>query len=87
MEWGLVNQVVSDDQVLTTALEIAHRLAKGPTRSFGETKRLILSGATESLESQMEKEARAIAAMAGSADGREGIAAFFAKRTPDFHGK
>jgi len=47
---------------------------------------LILSGATESLESQMEKETRSIAAMADSADGREGIAAFIAKRTPDFCG-
>ena len=35
MDWGLVNQVVADDQLLTTALEIAHQLAKGPTRSFG----------------------------------------------------
>ena len=87
MEWGLINQVVADDQVLTTALEIAHQLADGPTRAFGETKRLILSGATESLESQMEKEARAIATMAASADGREGIAAFVAKRTPEFNGK
>lgn len=86
MDWGLVNQVVADDQVLTTALEIAHQLAKGPTRSFGETKRLILSGASESLESQMEKETRAIASIAGSADTREGIAAFIAKRVPDFHG-
>ncbi|MDY6989907.1 MAG: enoyl-CoA hydratase-related protein [Thermodesulfobacteriota bacterium] len=87
MEWGLVNQVVADDQVLTIALEMAHQLAKGPTRSLGETKRLILSGATESLESQMEKESRAIASMAGSADGREGIAAFMAKRAPEFHGE
>ncbi len=86
MDWGLVNQVVADDQLLTTALEIAHQLAKGPTRSFGETKKLILSGATESLESQMEKETRAIAAIAGSADTREGIAAFIAKRKPEFHG-
>jgi len=87
MKLTIVNQVVADDQLLTTALEIAHQLAKGPTRSFGETKRLILSGATESLESQMEKETRAIAAIAGSADTREGIAAFIAKRTPEFHGK
>jgi 2-(1,2-epoxy-1,2-dihydrophenyl)acetyl-CoA isomerase len=86
MDWGLVNQVVADDQVLITALEIAHQLAKGPTRSFGETKRLILSGASESLESQMEKETRAIASIAGSADTREGIAAFIAKRIPEFHG-
>lgn len=87
MEWGLVNQVVDDDQVLSTALAIAYRLAKGPTRSFGQTKRLILSGATECLESQMEKEARAIAAMAASAEGHEGIAAFIAKREPVFHGE
>ena len=73
--------------MLTVALEMARRLAKGPTRSFGETKRLMLSGATESLESQMEKEARAIAAMVDSSDAREGIAAFIAKRAPAFHGE
>jgi 2-(1,2-epoxy-1,2-dihydrophenyl)acetyl-CoA isomerase len=87
MEWGLVNQVVADDQVLTSALKTAQQWAKGPTRSFGETKRLILSGATESLESQMEKESRAMAAMAGSADGHEGLAAFIGKRSPRFQGK
>jgi 2-(1,2-epoxy-1,2-dihydrophenyl)acetyl-CoA isomerase len=87
LEWGLINSVVPDDQVLPTALEIARQWAKGPTRSLAETKRLILSGATESLESQMERESRAIAAMSGSADGREGIAAFVAKRPPQFEGK
>jgi len=87
MEWGLVNRVVADDQVLFAALEIAHKLAKGPTRSFGETKRLILIGTTESLESQMERESRIISSIADSADGREGIAAFVAKRKPDFQGK
>ncbi|MGW8195404.1 MAG: enoyl-CoA hydratase/isomerase family protein [Desulforhopalus sp.] len=87
LEWGLVNQVVADDQVLSTALEIAQKLAKGPTRTFGETKRLILSGATESLESQMEKESRTIAAIARSVDTREGIAAFLAKRRPEFLGE
>jgi len=86
LEWGLINRVVPDDQVLSTALEIAGRWAKGPTRALGQTKRLILSGATESLESQMERESRAIADMSGSADGREGIAAFVAKRAPTFQG-
>ncbi len=87
MEWGIVNQVVADAQVLTTALAIAHQWAKGPTQSFGESKRLILSGVTESLESQMEKETRAIASMAATADGREGVAAFLAKREPEFRGE
>jgi len=87
LEWGLINQVVADDEVLPAALTLARKLAQGPTRSFGEAKRLILAGATESLESQMERESRAIAAMAGSADGQEGMAAFLNKRVPNFTGK
>jgi 2-(1,2-epoxy-1,2-dihydrophenyl)acetyl-CoA isomerase len=87
LEWGLVNRVVPDDQVLPTALEIARNLAKGPTRSYGQTKRLLLSGATESLESQMEREARAISKIGSGSDGREGIAAFVAKRKPKFKGE
>jgi 2-(1,2-epoxy-1,2-dihydrophenyl)acetyl-CoA isomerase len=87
LEWGLINQVVADDQVLPAALEIAYHLAKGPTIALGEAKRLILSGTTESLESQMEKESRAIAAMVGKVDGREGVAAFIGKRIPKFTGR
>ena len=87
LEWGLVNRVVADEQVLGTALEIAAELAKGPTKAYGETKRLILAGATATLEAQLEREARAIAALAGSADGQEGMAAFMGKRTPKFTGQ
>ncbi|MGK2913747.1 MAG: enoyl-CoA hydratase/isomerase family protein [Porticoccaceae bacterium] len=86
LNWGLVNQVVADDELLDTALALARKLAAGPTTAYGETKRLILSGATESLESQMEKESRAISALAGSHDGREGVAAFVEKRKPVFRG-
>jgi len=87
LEWGIINRVVADDQVLSSALKLARQWAEGPTRAFGETKRLILSGATESLESQMERESRAIAAMAGAPDGHEGMTAFLAKRAPQFEGK
>ena len=87
LEWGLINQVVPDEQVLPEALKLARQLAQGPTRALGAAKRLILAGATESLESQMEKEARAVAALAGQADGREGVAAFLAKRAPQFTGQ
>lgn len=87
LEWGIINQVVADPEVLPQAMKIAKNLAAGPTLSIGETKRLILAGATESLESQMERESRAIAAMAGTADGREGVTAFAAKRPPMFKGE
>lgn len=87
LEWGIVNQVAADDRVLAVALEMARKWAKGPTRAYGETKRLVLSGATESLETQMEKELRTIAAMFASPDGREGVKAFLEKRPPRFEGK
>lgn len=87
LEWGLINQVVPDDQVLPAALDLASQLAQGPTLAMGEAKRLILAGVSESLESQMERESRAIAEMAGKADGREGVAAFIDKRTPKFIGR
>ena len=86
MEWGFINQVVDDELVMSTSLEIAKQLAQGPTRAYGETKRLILRGANESLETQMEQETRSIAMFADSKDGLEGIAAFSEKRSPVFVG-
>jgi 2-(1,2-epoxy-1,2-dihydrophenyl)acetyl-CoA isomerase len=79
--------VVADEEVLSAAVEMAQVLAKGPTRAFGETKRLLLTGMTASLESQLEQEALAITALAASADGREGMAAFIGKRPPGFMGQ
>ena len=84
LDWGLVNRVLPDAEVLPAALEMARTLARGPRRAMGEVKRLMLAGASESLETQMERESRAIAAMAASPDGREGIAAFVNKRAPNF---
>ena len=86
VECGLINRVVADDQLLATTLQMAHRLAEGPTRALGETKRLMLQAATENLESQMERETLAIARIATGMDAHEGIAAFLAKRAPNFCG-
>ena len=66
---------------------LAERLAAGPTAAFGSVKRLVVDGAADSLESQMERESRAIADAGRTADVREGIQAFFAKRAADFRGE
>ena len=83
-EWGIVNQVVPDAALADTAAKIAAQLASGPTGAFGVTKRLVLDSASQSLETQLELEARGISAAAGTPNGREGIAAFLAKRPPTF---
>ena len=60
--------------------------AASATAALGAARTLLASSFGADLESQMEQEARAIAAAGGSHDGREGFAAFLAKRKPNFEG-
>ena len=83
LEWGLVNSVAEDSQVLDEALRIAERLAAGPTQAFGKTKRL-LAASIAGFESQMVLESETIASQAITEQGAEGINAFLQKRKPDF---
>jgi 2-(1,2-epoxy-1,2-dihydrophenyl)acetyl-CoA isomerase len=83
LDWGLVNQVVEDAEVMAQARALATRFAAGPTGSYGAVKRLVNS-ADPGLETQMAAEGRAIAAQALLPEGREGVAAFLAKRKPRY---
>ena len=85
MDWGIVNKVVPDAQLQAEADTLAKQLAAGATQAFGAAKRLLHHSFSESLETQMEHELQAIAEQARGAHAREGIAAFIAKRPPEFH--
>ncbi len=85
LDWGLVNQVFPDDQLAEEAEALARSLAKGPTRAFGAVKSLLLT--RDSLEAQLDREARSIAERGHGEDGSEGIRAFLEKRKPAFSGK
>lgn len=87
LDWGVVNQVVADNEVLSAATKLAKKLANGPTQAFGQVKSLLDGSFDHSLETQMELEARAIADMIGSTDGQEGLHAFLNKRKPMFTGR
>lgn len=87
LEWGLVNDVVPDAELAERVSGVARCLAEGPTEAYAHCKRLVLLSAGESLETQMEHESRAIADAARTADAREGVDAFLAKRTPAFRGR
>ena len=65
---------------------IAVQLAAGPTRAFGEIRRLLASVEDQPLDAQLELEAQALARCAGSADAREAITAFSERRKPIFRG-
>jgi 2-(1,2-epoxy-1,2-dihydrophenyl)acetyl-CoA isomerase len=87
MEWGIVQSVVPDGELMAQAEKLAIALSRGPTLAFGAAKRLLIDSATSELEAQMDAETTAIADMTKNADGREGIAAFLEKRRPEFKGR
>ena len=86
LDWGLVTKVVPDAELADAAEAIAAQLAAGPTLAYGTAKRLLRDAWDHSLETHMEAERIGIATCAGTADGREGVAAFVEKRKPEFRG-
>jgi 2-(1,2-epoxy-1,2-dihydrophenyl)acetyl-CoA isomerase len=84
---GLVDEVVPVADLTTRAEAVAKQLASGPTKAFGEMRRLLTSVEDQPLETQLELEAQALARSAGTADAREGLTAFSQKRAPLFTGK
>ncbi len=87
LEWGLVNKVVPADQLMDEAMGLATKMAAGPTKSYGMIKNLLLNTFSDTLESQMEQEARGVSAAANTVDGKAGIQAFLNKQKPDFTGQ
>jgi 2-(1,2-epoxy-1,2-dihydrophenyl)acetyl-CoA isomerase len=86
LEWGLINRVVAEEELYTRAVELAGRLAGGPTRSYAGTKRQLNSWLYARMGEQLELEARIQQEMAGSADFLEGTTAFVEKRPARFSG-
>lgn len=84
LDWGLVNQVVPNEEALETARKLAKRLAAGPTHAFGGAKRLLIAGASSALAEAMERESFVIAEQSQHAEAKEGIDAFLNKRRPEF---
>ena len=87
MDWGLVNRVYPDAEFSSAVQALAAELAQGPTLAFGRAKLLFHQSTQESLETQMELEAQAIAACSQTEDFKNGVAAFAAKQTPSFRGR
>jgi enoyl-CoA hydratase len=83
---GIVDEVVPPDLLQQTALDVAERLAAGPTRAIGLLKRCVYQGYGRSLAEGLALEAEAVAELIRTADAREGMAAFLAKRPARFTG-
>ena len=84
LSWGVVNQVVSQENFDKSVRDMAAQIATGSASALGKVKDLLDSSFDYNLEGQMEREARAIADQVVSQDGQEGMSAFLEKRKPDF---
>lgn len=84
-DWGLVNQVVPDEQLAAEAETLAARLAEGPSESFAAAKRLLHTSLEDTLEAHLAQESETIATASLSANGREGVTAFVEKRAAVFN--
>ena len=81
---GLVARVVPDDDLDDAVVALARGLAAGPVRAMVRTRELVRRAAARTLDEHLDDEARLIALSADDPEGREGVAAFVAKRPPDF---
>ncbi len=82
-DWGFVNRVVEDDELMPTARDIAQRLAGLPPQAVRETKRLIRHGERD-LAGRIEQELALFRERLGSPEAAEAFRAFMEKRKPDF---
>jgi enoyl-CoA hydratase len=87
LRYGLVNEVVDDDDVITRSSEVAAQLAAGPTRAIGSIKRLVYECWGRELQAGLDREGDAVYELLQSEDLREGFAAFREKRPPHFTGR
>ncbi|MCW2572264.1 MAG: enoyl-CoA hydratase family protein [Frankiales bacterium] len=85
--YGLVSELVADDELDGAVTRLARRLADGPTLAFSHTKALITRELETSLSAAIELDAMTQALLMTTADHKEFHAAFTEKRPPVWTGR
>jgi len=83
---GFVTRVLPPSGTLEAAWSAAEKLARLPVNSVRITRALLRGAHHEAIERQMREESAHFRRMLGEPAAREAIAAFFARRKPDFSG-
>jgi len=86
LEMGLLNAVVPAEQVLPVALELATRLAAGPTTAYACLKASLAAAGTGDLAAALAVEDQQQTRAGATADHAAAVRAFLAKTRPEFTG-
>jgi enoyl-CoA hydratase/carnithine racemase len=87
LEWGMVNKVVENDQVLDEALRMARRIASNPAHAIRMSKQLLQESERASLASMLSMAASLQSLAHHTLDHREAVEAFVDNREPNFTGE
>ena len=86
LDWGLLNQAIEPDQLLSQTLRTAQTLARNAPLSVRQVKKSIRYGGQMELRTAYRFEVEAYNQLVDTADRREGVLAFNEKRPPQFKG-
>ncbi len=86
-DWGLIWKAVDDEKLMEEASGLAAKLASGPTKGLGLTKRLIQAASEHDLSTHLDMERDCQREAGRTDDYAEGVTAFLEKRAPVFKGK
>jgi 2-(1,2-epoxy-1,2-dihydrophenyl)acetyl-CoA isomerase len=87
LDWGLVSEVIPDEDFAVRAREIAMTFATGATVALREIKSLIRDGLRGDLHASFEAESLAVERAARSKDNVAAVKLFATKTIPEFHGE
>ena len=85
-ELGMINRVVSNEDLMTEAKQMADKLAKQPTAAIGRIKQMLNATYSNDLRGQLDLEHKLQIESGKGNDFKEGVQAFFEKRNPNFTG-